>query len=124
MKKVLFLLVVLPMLLITSCKKEEVIINTIENTIWEGSYVDFWGSNVFVSLELVKKIAKFSYIRRDNSITMYEYQYINPKVTFIPTQDNKFKVTLYGYISGDIMKVENPTITYGDQVIYTLYKMK
>lgn len=101
---------------ISSCDKEEDK-PSLAGTVWEKT------ANGHVTLSFEENLAKVEQDQKyfsSPSITLYTYKYNHPKVTLIPTDDNL--VELDCEIKDNIMYVYNPTITYGDQLIWTLYK--
>jgi hypothetical protein len=106
---------------IACSKNEPKVENTpsIVNTIWEES-----GSIEDYSLQFNENTAKLTKTNKwtpgYSSFSIWTYTYEYPKITFHPTTSGQ--VTLYGNISGIILTIENPTITQGSKIIYTLYK--
>ena len=51
----------------------------------------------------------------------YSYTFSAPKLTLHPISQETFP-DLTGNVENDVMRIYNPTITYGSTLIYTLYK--
>ena len=52
----------------------------------------------------------------------YSYTFNAPNLTLHPISQSYFLVDLTGNVENDVMRIYNPTITYGSTLIYTLYK--
>lgn len=89
---------------------------SIENTKWEASSL-----GTLISLQFgANGNAKLVKTGNDEDVTLYTYKLDYPNVVLYPTET--WSVTLNATITGNTMTVENPTITTGSKIIYTLMK--
>jgi len=116
-KTTLFFAILIFSVCFASCSKEE---ESLSGTTWEGNVRYGLASLKFTS-ETQCRIVSPNYDSADDTM-LYSYKLDYPNVTMTPLNESPYHVTLEGVITGNVMQVINPTITSGNQVIYTLTK--